>query len=791
MWRDLSLLTAAGLVFFWPLALHPGEVLYSDTSDFLAEHLPAKKFLVRSLHETGELPLWNPYQFCGMPFVHDIQVQAFYPPHAILYVIPEEWVGPAMSWLVVFHVLLAGWTMYGYARLGPKLGPLPALVAGLVFMFGGRWLLPVLAGGHTVLLGLAWLPLVMYLYERELRHATRWGVVLPGVAFALVILGLAPQWTFYAGIFVAVWTFGTALEQSRLGREVFSARQRLLGEFVRWGIVGAVLIAVALGLSLVQFLPTVKAIPYSSRAAGVASSGPLEGLQSLLFVVGPALQAEPVNLQWENRGGQTLLVLAAAVAGGMLARGRVRYEAWVTVGLFVFAFGGSFLVQWLPGFNFFRSHSRALVLAGFPVAVLAGHATQALFDQETREGAAQKARRVLSRLGLAVGILTGGFAVRMVLTQGQYPLMQPYWPILLILAGVTWWLLGQVEARQRAWLAWVWVGVLLLDQWALTWPLVRTRPESVLTEGGASVEWLAQRKPGEGRVLDFDAGKSNSPLGSGAPLAMTHRIECVRGCNPLDVARTKEYLGIVRAKAWKPRPGPGENDPLRFPVIEVHVNEPKLLDPLGVEYALTPEDMPPPSPRYRRMMVDADASAYDFLGGGRQKLPPYVLWRNPDALPRALYVPKATAWDGSTDALDRLTSLDFRREVLIEDLQPGEEGTALPFTREVTIRSYQPNRVVIDVGDGPDGWVVLHDVDYRGWHATIDRSPVGIRRANYLFRAVNVPGRRCQVVFEFQPEAYHFGRLFSQGTALVVGIYVGLYLLGRGLVRGFIWLRRR
>src|SRR5262245_25849913 len=97
--RRPLLLVLLALLFFLPLLLHPAQVLYSDYSDLLAEHIPAKRFLVRSFQETGELPLWCPYQFAGSPFVHDIQVAMFYPPHLALLLLPESWVGPALSWL--------------------------------------------------------------------------------------------------------------------------------------------------------------------------------------------------------------------------------------------------------------------------------------------------------------------------------------------------------------------------------------------------------------------------------------------------------------------------------------------------------------------------------------------------------------------------------------------------------------------------------------------------------------------------------------------------------------------
>src|SRR5262249_14778050 len=113
-------------------------------SDLLAEHVPAKRFLIRSWQETGELPLWCPYHFAGAPFVHDVQVAPFYPPHLALSLLPEEYVGAALSWLVVLHVLLAGLLMYAYAR-HRNLSPPAALVAAAGFMFAGKWMLHLLA----------------------------------------------------------------------------------------------------------------------------------------------------------------------------------------------------------------------------------------------------------------------------------------------------------------------------------------------------------------------------------------------------------------------------------------------------------------------------------------------------------------------------------------------------------------------------------------------------------------------------------------------------------------------
>src|SRR5262249_5930659 len=188
-WLRASLIIAAlALIFFTKLVWHPGEMLYSDYSDLVADHLPEKRFLVRSWQQTGEIPLWCPYTFGGVPFAHDPTIAAFYPLHWPLYPLPEDWLGAALSWLVVIHVMIAGWSMYAHARW-QGLDSTGALVAAIGYMCAGSWLLHILGGGHYVVLGLAWLPLVLLCLEQAIRTGSLLRATWAGAVFALIVLG--------------------------------------------------------------------------------------------------------------------------------------------------------------------------------------------------------------------------------------------------------------------------------------------------------------------------------------------------------------------------------------------------------------------------------------------------------------------------------------------------------------------------------------------------------------------------------------------------------------------------
>src|SRR5262245_45432232 len=202
--RPFVFLVLLALLAFLPLVLHPTETLYSDINDLLAEHLPAKLFLVRSLRETGELPLWNPEQYAGSPFVHDIQVGLFYPPNLPLYFVSEPAVGPFLSWLVFAHVVLAGWLMYTYAGHA-GMGELAAFTAGCGYMLAPRWMMQLFLAGHTVTAGICWIPLVLLCVEKAIQ-GRRWAwAVGGGVAYALFVLGTHPQWTFYGSLLIGLW----------------------------------------------------------------------------------------------------------------------------------------------------------------------------------------------------------------------------------------------------------------------------------------------------------------------------------------------------------------------------------------------------------------------------------------------------------------------------------------------------------------------------------------------------------------------------------------------------------
>lgn len=782
--RSLLLLLALDLLFFHALVLHPTHILYSDHSDLIAEHIPAKRFLVRSFQQTGELPLWCPHHFAGSPFVHDIQVAMFYPPHLLLLLLPEEAVGPAVSWLVVLHVLLAGWLMYAYA-CHRGLSGLPAFVAAVGFMFGGRWLMHLLGGGHYILIGLAWLPLVLIGWEKAIqRRGPLWGL-LAGVAFALLTLSTQPQWTFYAGIFAALWSFGAVLEE----------REQRRAAFLRWASYGSLIVVMTVGLAAIQLLPTLEAAGQSSRSGGVGTEGILDGgLRVLLFLFGPAATAEPFNLAWEDRGGLGAVWVVGAIWAVVLRPAQTRYQAGVCLFLFFFAMGGAILFQWLPGFNLFRQPARIAVLASFPVAWLAAVAIEALLAQgRLNEEERQRCRQWLLRVAIALVLLRGGFAVRRIF-QGESPPPDFYLLFILVLCALAWHSLKESHWVAARHLPLLWMAFLGLDVAVLLRGLAKTENQEVVYTVPECVKFVAERREELGRVLDMDRnGPGNvpgTPLGSGAPLALITGVDAVRGYSPLDVRRYREFLAMIDNDDSVLR---ALDSTFTYPVVGYFfISNKRLADVLGIRFVLIPAQgsrkrIPFPLRPWDWELAsldEGDSVVYDFLEGGQTRVGTCSVLRNPQALPRIFVVPQALPLPARHDLLTTLKNTDFHEVVYLEEFD--EEVTDISLSRKrhpVTKLSYEPNRVRFEADGQTPGFLVLTDVWFPGWKCTVSGEEVKVFRANYTFRAVKVPAGKHVVEFRFEPASYHRGRIITLATLGIVTMLAGGLLIQRALRR--------
>jgi len=475
----IGLLFLLPLLLFWPQTiggrtLIPTENLYQFepyatyrevvnapalphnmlVSDLVLQNYQWKSF-IRAQFASGEIPLWNPHQFAGTPFMAAGQQSTLYPLSLIYYVMPLT---SAYGWFTVVNLWLGGVLMFALMR-GLHVSRFGATLSAITYQLAGMF---VASAVHPMILGaVVWLPLLLLMAEfiitgRTLRGrpaALIWASV-GALALALNVFAGHPEIMIYTLLIAGYFSAIRLLARWYTERGEAHALRRLIERGA------ALLLMVILGLALgaVQLVPLYEFVSTNWRAerssfeAVLSYAHPLrDAVQYLVpnFYGSPSVHAyfdvfsgqmQPVdfvnaagqrvtNLEWGIKNyveaalyvGILPLVLAAfAVLHGWLDKTRRVYLfIFVTLILisasFMFGTPTYALIYGLPGINQLNTAFRWVFGVTVGVAVLAGFGADFL---RARRGAARRWGGVLSALGVLI-------LAALIVSRALYPQVEP------------------------------------------------------------------------------------------------------------------------------------------------------------------------------------------------------------------------------------------------------------------------------------------------------------------------------------------------------------------------------
>ncbi|NLJ35296.1 MAG: hypothetical protein GX358_03505 [candidate division WS1 bacterium] len=356
--------------------------------DGVAQFYPWRELVHRSMVKHGELPLWNPHQFCGAPFVGNGQSGLFYPPHWLL-----AWfeTGRAMGLLNALHYFLAGlFTFLLIRTIGA--GWVGALLGAVVYSFGGfmvTWThLPSLISTA------AWLPAGLLGVELAFRGRPLRGMLL--LALALGMSLLAGHFQIAAYVWLVSLGSGAAhlVYRFAMRRRPGDTHPSPVGPAV--ALVAAVMLGAGLGAA--QLLPSLELSGMSPRGGDRVSPEGYEFHRArallpieLMTTVDPDFIGSPVRKNypvWRISYSEHCAYIGVAGAVGVflaLLLGYRRPAVWLyaLIGALALwtAMGGltSYVYYfWIPKVGLAGGFSRLLSVFTLCAAVLAGLGVDAL-----------------------------------------------------------------------------------------------------------------------------------------------------------------------------------------------------------------------------------------------------------------------------------------------------------------------------------------------------------------------------------------------------------------------------
>ncbi len=744
------------LLFFSP-ALVAGQSL--APGDGLAYYLPAFY---------SAKTLWTDQLAGGYPLMGDPQNMTWYPPARLLSLIPGSWNG----FVLLAYVLAASFT-YGYVYQLTA-SALAATIAGLIYGMSGFMMAHL--GHATIIHAAAWMPLLIWALERLCQGRTaRWMLIGMGATACCVLAG-HPQITIYGlglGTFYALWRGGSAT----LGR---------------WGyyrlVFGILLIGVA--LSTIQIIPTIELSRLSERATMTFEQFsmpglPREQLWQFLFphlFGGPfffaGLAKGPYQLSYWGRwnvaeitGYVGFLPLMLAGIGAIAARHqRSVVNFWLGVGLitFLLAMGGdTVLGHWLyhvPIYNKFRAPGRHFVEVALSCSVLAGFGVAAIESRWV-------SRRLMRRtIGVSIAVIGLGLisicaqsaawqakAAKVGIVALQFsPWENPAVGVPLILFGlslialVLWYrwpqhrvmmgLLVAIVILNLGNFGWFWEWRVLSPSRQRIEPnrtvqtyrcLLQTQHERMLTLNAVEAAFIQP-------FFEPNLAKRQAMQNHAVFPNMTRLwgLPSLDAYSPLILTRLSQMLQMTSGGTL------GQN-----PLSLVD----RSIDLMATRYLLIPQGTALPfagSPRWRLVEQTASGQMYENL----QVLPRTWLVPETIALPAAQVLSTI-----QTSKLPDGRGYAPRQMALVEDPKALFKPVALQLTDGAEILKLEATQIQIQTQTAAPTFLVLSDVFYPGWQATIDGKPTKIFQTNYVQRGVQLPAGNHLIEYRFEPMSFKLG----------------------------------
>lgn len=673
----------------------------------------------------GQIPFWDPYNNCGIPFLAQWNTMPLYPPSLIYLLLPLPW---SLSFFCLLHLWFGGLGMYFLARRWTD-SDFAAAFAGTAFCFSGLTLNLLMWPSHTATW--SWMPWVILAVESAWRDGGK-KIAIAAMAGALQMLAGGPEIIFFT------WLILLALWLQQLAGNEFPRKT-----FWRFPLVVVGVTAMAAA----QLLPFLDLAAHSQRQAGYADlrwSMPGHGWANFLVPMAfGGVRAEGIFFQngqgWTSSYYLGLATLWLALVAIWRCRSRrVLLLAVIAAIGVVCALGENTPVfpalrRMFPVLGFVTYPVKYLLLVVFVAPLLAAFSLARI--QEERRTLAVVGTILLAAM---IAILVWIFRVPPPETDVHVALMNGFTRLVFLAFTAT--VLFALTRNCRPGILNAAPLMLIIVAWLDVWthePAQNpTVPPGVYTPDLARRQLAMEPQPklgGSRAMVSPRAFMQFIQLALRSPQKnyLAKRLGYCADCNLLDaVPKVDGFFSLT----------PRQNNDLISLIYGTTNDFPRLDDFLGVS------------------QITASDEVFHWL-------------------PRKTFLPLVTAGQqpivlDDWNTVHLLANSNFNGARLVFLGQEDKPFVTVTNAAAVRVLSskFQLNSVKIEAASPAPALVVVAQTYYHDWRATVDGRSVPLLRANYAFQAVEMPQGRHSVVLRYQDRAFEIGALLSiLGWAVCLG----------------------
>jgi len=773
MRKDLPFLI---IIFIAVIILYSGlifksTVVLEDGWDWTSQHRFWKAFSHQSFYNTGELPLWNPYIFCGTPYLGHPSASTYFYPLNILFIRFDT--DNMLVLYLIIHSLIAGMSMFYFIK-GFDLGRYISLYSAVAFMYGGAMMAKISYGQLSNMVVISYVPL-LFLLIRKIWITPKWiPAMLLGIVWGFQFAAGNVHMFYVSALVIGFYLLYKTMEKIIIERKLKPVLKRILF------IICAVLICI--GFSSGQLLPSMETAAWSTRTQSTYEycttlSLPVWHTATFIF---PDLLGTPVDGSYIGSTNYTELygymgiVPFIFVIIGLISRSRREIYPWLAlIGLTLLLSLGKYTpVYWIaykviPGLNLFRIPATFLFMFVFALIVASSFGLKRIVEVYKDIKTYKYIKWLLTAIGIILILIIlfkpFDYAVKKIKPETYSNQVSQNINIAVLHTAIIFILFLAVfliRPDKKLMLSSL-IFIVFADLLIVAIPLLKTKPvENIFPEAPWLEKINADIEDEHYRLYDIKTVSQHLTHHYGIqkitgtdPIILKHYLRFTNLLGDIETERTVEQLPIMD-------------------ITEDQIKNPVVLDLLNVKYLLTKK--PLRSRRYEKIS--------DYTEDNGSKV---MLYRNRNYLPRAWLVDKVKYYKDYEFVLEKITDFDPRDVVLLEESAREKINKSNSLTDkdlkskssrgEVSINFYTPNRIIMTVDSPGDAILIVSDTWMTGWKAKVNGERAPVVRANYILRGIPVKSGTSRVELFYLPDTLISGALI---TFTVLGIVLIFIIIG-------------
>lgn len=745
--------------------------MLSSTDIFVERDLAAffipPRYLWVTLVKSFQFPLWNPFNYCGIPLLATLQPGVFYPFHLLYFLLPFN---IAWNWIIILHFFLAGVATYSLLRY-LRSSYEGAVLGAITFMLSG-YLISV----HnllTHLLAVAWFPLVVVCFLTYFEKSKMKFLVFTSVLLTAQFFAGAPEISIITILVLCV--IAVFAHRFLVTGLVHTPLPSLAKRVRALGLVLSLLVL----LSSVQLLPFLELRSLSIRNTGLryteAVTWSFAWKDFIQFFIPDAFgYFSSTKKYWSNQSW--LLTLYWGITPFFLSlfyfistdKKRVALISLMVISL-ILCLGGNTpvykLLFQIPPFNGIRYPVKFIFLFIFLVALTTG-----LGFDHMKKGVLERNSRVIHTIiiffysGFIFVVIWGFMSIfegpvsRFFECVGFIP--EKYNEARINIHNIKRFLLFSflfcillliyLRASFKRLAAFFIILIAALDMFlantgyytSVSWKSYidssklpsHTFIREMSENKGLDRYFVTFKTLGEFTYFPYDRTILAPPYSS------LFGLYSFSGAEVLRIGHYEAFSNLI-----KDSPG-----------IELGK---RFFDISGIRYVITAYEL-----------TDSDFAHLRSIEVGTKSVHLYEYTSYPG---RFLFYGSIRTAKDDKEIIEKLLdqSIDLKRELIIEskDVFNLDEGAV---TGNITLLTHDTNTVSLACTTERDAFLYVSDAYYPGWKAYIDGKNVPIYRANLAFRAVYVPKGHHSVLFVYRPLSFYVGFCLS-----MIGLLAVFFLL--------------